>query len=67
MTLPDILTFLGLLITAFGATQDYIRLKFRLASKFLLTPFNWRFNGQAFEQKLQEMGKRIRVRRTIAV
>ncbi|AHF02233.1 hypothetical protein THIAE_04340 [Thiomicrospira aerophila AL3] len=36
MTLPDILTFLGLLIAAYGATQDYIRLKFRLASKFLL-------------------------------
>ena len=36
MELPDILTFLGLLIAAYGATQDYVRLKFKLASKWAL-------------------------------
>ena len=32
-----------------------------------LIPFNWHFDEHAFEQKLEEMGKRIRVRRTISV
>lgn len=38
-----------------------------LVDEGTLTPFNWRFDEQAFEQKLAEMGKRIRVRRTISV
>lgn len=38
-----------------------------LVDENTLTPFNWRFDEQAFEQKLEEMSKRIRVRRTIAV
>lgn len=29
--------------------------------------FNWRFDEHAFEQKLQNMGKRIRYRRTISI
>lgn len=33
MDLSTILTYFGLLITAFGATQEYIRLKLRLAPK----------------------------------
>ncbi|MBE0471382.1 MAG: hypothetical protein IBX55_17960 [Methyloprofundus sp.] len=34
-----------------------------LVDENTLTPFNWRFDEQAFEQKLQDMGKRIRYRR----
>lgn len=39
MTLPEVLTYFGLLITAYGATQEYIRLKIRLASKVWLYVF----------------------------
>ncbi|MBE0472449.1 MAG: hypothetical protein IBX55_23440, partial [Methyloprofundus sp.] len=38
-----------------------------LVDENTLTPFKWRFDVQAFEQKLEEMGKRIRYRRTISV
>lgn len=39
MTLPEVLTYLGLLIAAFGATQDYNRLKLALASKLAIALF----------------------------
>ncbi|AHF02231.1 hypothetical protein THIAE_04330 [Thiomicrospira aerophila AL3] len=38
-----------------------------LVDENTLTPFNWRFDEHAFEQKLEEMSKQIRVRRTISV
>ncbi|MBE0469903.1 MAG: hypothetical protein IBX55_10410 [Methyloprofundus sp.] len=38
-----------------------------LVDENTLIPFNRRFDEQAFEQKLQDMVKRIRVRRTISV
>lgn len=39
MTLSEVLTYLGLLIAAYGATQEYIRLKMRLVSKVWLYVF----------------------------
>jgi len=39
LKLPEVLTYLGLLIAAYGATQEYIRLKMRLALKVWLVVF----------------------------